>query len=957
MDLFSLLIGINDYPNKPLSQCINDVGKVENYLGSLQPYFSHIHLKKLLNNKAKKTNVIDAIMELLSEAGDHDTCFLYYSGHGAQENSGGIFSDEHRGLLDCLVCHSEEGEGSGFLLADKEIRYLLSNCKHSPHLVTLFDCCHSGDMVRALRDNNQDGTARRIAGAFPTRDYNEFIFSKKITKTDLQNSCLASLIPYKNHIHLAACLSSELSWEGKNGGVFTDYLLRLLAANNSRLSYQEIAKWSRAGLKDTSGRNQTPTITIQGEGDMSPLSSWLNLPQRDITAARTRIVYNKTHGWLLTRGSLMGVKKGMDITVRLDEKRSINSTIESEELEYSRIKLTPSQLPELDPAKEYEAVASTSWSKLKVYVNDLEGETDIRKKIEKLISAHPDIDLSSPGSADFFVNIFNQMVYFSLPHDEFRPLAEQIDLLNEVDDAISILKNQLSYVIKWNHFNSLNNPDNSFDKIPCKIELTVSDTNRSYDIANTECYLDPVIDNDADRRIYQKFSVKVTNISSEELFIGVLVLGSDFGISARPFDQKVVLLDQGQSKLFYDHTDNLGYIALDSYQQLYNWENEWFHYLFIISNDADFTTSLPDLIQPPLDHPLVTGATLRKGSPKSEGDARELHTVRKKWGIYKSTILLKNPSYNIISNDLESKWDIYSKDEKIAPFIGRLYFNPIHNGFIIQSESKPNGRNKTDVDKGLWDIKIDIANFLDDRRRFRIFKRARKKMPGKPVAVAEGDSWFLYPFLVKDTIDWVMRKFPVRSLAAAGDTMEDYVNSGQLLKEVDITKPKFVLISGGGNDIIGPKIVNILNKDNTEGDAPGNYLNNDYASVKRKLIDQYEYFFCELEKRSHIKLILVHGYDYVRSDHSSEIIKHGWVNKYMIACGIRKTEDRERLIRYLIDNFNSDLEILAQKHAKAVYINLRGLIKKEEWYDEIHPNDEGFEKAGNRFIKEMLRHA
>jgi len=39
--------------------------------------------------------------------------------------------------------------------------------------------------------------------------------------------------------------------------------------------------------------------------------------------------------------------------------------------------------------------------------------------------------------------------------------------------------------------------------------------------------------------------------------------------------------------------------------------------------------------------------------------------------------------------------------------------------------------------------------------------------------VAEGDSWFHYPILLRDTLDWLSDDYAIFDLAAAGDTLEN----------------------------------------------------------------------------------------------------------------------------------------------------------------------------------------
>jgi hypothetical protein len=39
--------------------------------------------------------------------------------------------------------------------------------------------------------------------------------------------------------------------------------------------------------------------------------------------------------------------------------------------------------------------------------------------------------------------------------------------------------------------------------------------------------------------------------------------------------------------------------------------------------------------------------------------------------------------------------------------------------------------------------------------------------------VAEGDFWFHYPILLRDTLDWLSDDYAIFDLAAAGDTLEN----------------------------------------------------------------------------------------------------------------------------------------------------------------------------------------
>src|SRR5690606_14215458 len=66
-------------------------------------------------------------------------------------------------------------------------------------------------------------------------------------------------------------------------------------------------------------------------------------------------------------------------------------------------------------------------------------------------------------------------------------------------------------------------------------------------------------------------------------------------------------------------------------------------------------------------------------------------------------------------------------------------------------------------------------NWLARARRRRIFEARMMEKPG-PVIVAEGDSWFQFPLLLKDVIDHLLdRGRLVSSLDEAGDTLDNMV--------------------------------------------------------------------------------------------------------------------------------------------------------------------------------------
>lgn len=694
MKIYALLIGIDKYPRKPLSQCVSDSIQIESYLNKLQdePYSREIIVKALRDDAAKKGEIVRDIVNFLGQATDEDVAMLYYSGHGAHEDAKGRFSDEHDNLLECIVCHYDKEQSSGYLLADKEIRYLLSRLPHNPHLLTVFDCCHAGDMVRAGGEE-EEGEIKRLSGFFKARDYKEFVFSENISEENLKTKPLGEILPFKNHVHIAACSADESSWENKRGGVFTRYLLELLTASANKLNYQEIARWAKISLKGITQKIQTPTISEQGEGKLKvhSYSPWLLLHGKDELRDSPSLIYNHREGWKLTVGQIMGIKKEALISLPLDNKTHKLKVVEAD-LATSLVEDPKIKGIILDKKSKYPVRLETTsiYDTLSLFVHDLDNKPEKKTQIEAILKKQDQVALTNSGEAHFFVNLFNDLVYFSLNGNPYRPLAKQINLLDGNIDLEAVLQNQLQYLVKWNHFNTLENPGVDFDKAPIKVELKIHGEDQWQDVSNKTCTLAPKKQRrdkkDEDGNIVeqfwmQAFQVKVTNITDNDLYIGVLSLGSDLGISSNPWQKQVIKLNPGAFKLFYDHRkQHYASASIDMYKEVYNWKDEWFHYKFIVNNFSDFTTALGDYLQANLEHPFVLSKITKEiESAKSEDAFDFWEEVEDAWGTLKTTIRLANPEYNIVSADLKELQEFYLNSKELGPFIHKLYPNDLEN--------------------------------------------------------------------------------------------------------------------------------------------------------------------------------------------------------------------------------------------------------------------------------------
>jgi hypothetical protein len=227
----ALIIGINDYPNSPLTGCIKDAEKMAEVLLKNQDNSPNFDVKLITSD----TTTIDrsflrgAIEDLFS--GDCDVAFLYFSGHGFIKSTGGY-----------LVTIDAKKHDEGVSLNDILI---VANRSKIKERVIILDSCYSGAL-----------------GALPTI-------------VDEHTSILSEGLSI-----MTACQSQETAFEKNGGGVFTSLLydglkggaadLRGFITPANLYSYvdQALGPWNQRPIfktnitKFTSIRKVNPPVSI-----------------------------------------------------------------------------------------------------------------------------------------------------------------------------------------------------------------------------------------------------------------------------------------------------------------------------------------------------------------------------------------------------------------------------------------------------------------------------------------------------------------------------------------------------------------------------------------------------------------------------------------------------------------------------------------------------------------------
>lgn len=162
---YAILIGVDAYPNRPLTSCVHDVQEIENYLkGAL----NSVHIQMFTATKSTDLkscnpaegsvlwptydNVTGAFREITSLARAGDFVYIHYSGHGTRMEPFSEFSNESTGDLALVLLDGEKGNRECYLRG-LILAHLLKAMVDKGLVVTLvLDCCFSATVYRDVDD-------------------------------------------------------------------------------------------------------------------------------------------------------------------------------------------------------------------------------------------------------------------------------------------------------------------------------------------------------------------------------------------------------------------------------------------------------------------------------------------------------------------------------------------------------------------------------------------------------------------------------------------------------------------------------------------------------------------------------------------------------------------------------------------------------------------------------------
>ena len=243
---------------------------------------------------------------------------------------------------------------------------------------------------------------------------------------------------------------------------------------------------------------------------------------------------------------------------------------------------------------------------------------------------------------------------------------------------------------------------------------------------------------------------------------------------------------------------------------------------------------------------------------------------------------------------------------------------------------------------------LNSANFIARLRREARYQQivASGQYRG-PLIAAEGDSWFQYPFRLKDVIDWTFETYAVYCRSEAGDTLENMLRRGEYLDALDRTGGRVLLLSGGGNDLVaGGNLAQHLRPFDPRL-QPAQYLLPSFGAVLDGAIRCIESIVRSAGRAFPACRVVCHGYDYAVPNGGN------WLGRPMASRGITDPGLQKAIAREMVDRLNTRMINLANQTPRIAFVDMRGTVGDGRWFDELHPTDEGYGLVTRKIVAKV----
>ncbi|CAN5525820.1 hypothetical protein BH09BAC4_BH09BAC4_32410 [soil metagenome] len=644
-NVFALLIAINEYPipQHRLSGCVNDMLSVKQYLENHFPDRLTLDIRQ--DEQATRQCVIDAFT-LFDKAQEGDVCFLYYSGHGSQAVAPKEFWTESDGMNESIVLYDSRLPG-GHDLMDKELAYLIwkANQHKSIHFVVMMDCCHSGNSTRFAEE--VDTKVRMAEPSFTPTAVSDYLGHESYVKTTHADGRVEVAPPQGKHLLLAASKSyqtaKEKSIDGGHRGVFTYSVISALEEQGGQLSYAGLVQ--QAGIRAAQLVNdQAPQLEATHAGESRNIFLMGN-----VALADSWLISFDKGSWWLNAGSVQGIRTGGTLQPADSDK-----TITLGEVLVNR-SATTSGTDELDTAKQYRVHYQPPIDQLINVTIAPDGDPEARAALDILKQTDQNSFrlIDQVDKARFLIRASRQQLYLTLPTSD-APLFLPVEGYDA--GAVMDLSEKINTVIRWYKLLDVNNPTSRLLEKDITLDWErVTDYDAPTDASPSESIVNPTdpvacyyrFENGEWKQPY--FRLRITNTSSETLYVSALYLSQNYEIS-NALLQKAELAPGESAWMTYESSRTIPlYIWPDPEQFKELGIDEITEYIKILISTEDFTT----------DHYNQEGIALEKMRDAKEKGFGMLKPIRPKLPAWTARTITLNiicpPDAATVSPSKDSK--------------------------------------------------------------------------------------------------------------------------------------------------------------------------------------------------------------------------------------------------------------------------------------------------------------
>lgn len=260
-----------------------------------------------------------------------------------------------------------------------------------------------------------------------------------------------------------------------------------------------------------------------------------------------------------------------------------------------------------------------------------------------------------------------------------------------------------------------------------------------------------------------------------------------------------------------------------------------------------------------------------------------------------------------------------------------------------------------------------LRRSIREQRATAVVALRSARRANKPLlrVLAEGDSWMHYDcgLGVMHYVTWLMRgRAACLNIAASGDTMANMMKlpgraelDRQLRSGVDGAPWDVLIFSGGGNDVAGDEFANWLLPFAGQTDPLAAIAQPRFGALLAQLSLLYGELGSRVHRYSPGTRVLLNGYDFAIPNGVGVPFAGPWLTPGFTARGYDVTSlaFRSQVVKLLLQQFAGMLGAVCAVFPFMQLMPTQGLLKRNEWANELHPTNGGFRRVAGVFVNAL----